>query len=317
MTQIAFRARQVRRQRGFSILELMVSMALGLLVLAAVFVSSAGMVVAGRQQRAASVMTDDALLALSLIRRDLLMAGYVHPVLINASQFSAFNPVMLSRPVYGCSTLFDDNSADVAAGTCKPSSSTASTSTSTSPSTSTSTSTKITSDAIEINFEASQGSVDLSTNNKLTGCQGFELKDDQGQVPSAAADVSTRLPTSHRYYVKDLTLSCATAGGTGQALVPNVETLQITYGVSSGWLIAQPETRRPVRYVDATQVTDWVNVVAVHLCVLMRSGGPVLDKGEAATQGYTDCDGTAQTATDGYLRRAFATTVALRNRVAP
>lgn len=307
MTQIAFRARQVRRQRGFSILELMVSMALGLLVLAAVFVSSAGMVVASRQQRAASVMTDDALLALSLIRRDLLMAGYVHPVSINASQFSAVNSTVLSRPVYGCSTLFDDNSAAVAAGTCKPSSSTPSTSTST----------KITSDAIEINFEASQGSVDLSSDNKLTGCQGSELKDDQGNVPSAAADVNTRLPTSHRYYVKDLTLSCATAGRTGQALVPNVETLQITYGVSSGWLIAQPETRRPVRYVDATQVTDWANVVAVHLCVLMRSGGPVLDKGEAATQGYTDCDGTAQTASDGYLRRAYTTTVALRNRVAP
>ncbi len=305
MTQIAFRARQVRRQRGFSILELMVSMAIGLLVLAAVFVSSAGMVVASRQQRAASVMTDDALLALSLIRRDLLMAGYVHPVSIHASQFSAVNSTVLSRPVYGCSTLFDDNSAAVAAGTCKPSSSTPSTST------------KITSDAIEINFEASQGSVDLSSDNKLTGCQGSELKDDQGNVPSAAADVSTRLPTSHRYYVKDLTLSCATAGRTGQALVPNVETLQITYGVSSGWLIAQPETRRPVRYVDATQVTDWANVVAVHLCILMRSGGPVLDKGEAATQGYTDCDGTAQTASDGYLRRAYTTTVALRNRVAP
>jgi len=303
MTQGALQSRQSRGQRGFSILELMVSMALGLLVLAAVFVSSAGMVVASRQQRAASVMTDDALLALSLIRRDLLMAGYVHPVLINASQFSAFNSSVLSRPVYGCSTLFVDNSADVAAGNCKPSSSTPSTATA--------------SDAIEINFEASQGSVDLSTDKKLTGCQGFELKDDQGNVPSAAADVNTRLPTSHRYYVKDLTLSCATAGGTGQALVPNVETLQITYGVSSGWLIAQPETRRPVRYVDATHVTAWANVVAVHLCILMRSGGPVLDKGETATHGYTDCDGTAQTASDGYLRRAYATTVALRNRVAP
>ena len=310
MTQGTFRARQVHRQRGFSILELMVSMALGLLVLAAVFVSSAGMVVASRQQRAASVMTDDALLALSLIRRDLLMAGYVHPVLINASQFSAVNSTVLSRPVFGCSTLFVDNSAAVATGTCKPSSSTPSTSTSTS------TSTKITSDAIEINFEASQGSVDLSSDNKLTGCQGSELKDDQGNVPSAAADVSTRLPTSHRYYVKDLTLSCATAGRTGQALVPNVETLQITYGVSSGWQIDQPDKRRPVRYVDATQVTNWADVVAVHLCVLMRSSEPVLDKGETATHGYTDCDGTAQTASDGYLRRAYATTVALRNRVA-
>lgn len=285
-------------QRGFSILELMVAMVLGLLVLAAVFVSSAGMVVASRQQRAASLMADDALLAISLMRRDLLMAGYIHPVSISADRFVADNNLIAARPVYGCLYGFTSTQAAVAQGACNSSGARA--------------------DAIEINFEASKASVDLSANKKLTGCQGAELKNSQGLVPAEAADDSTRLSTSHRYFLNDdQHLACATAGTNAQALVPNVEVLRITYGVSSGWVVDQADTRRPVRYVDAAGVTDWNSVVAVHLCVLMRSDGPVLDKEEAATLGYVDCDGASQTSTDSYLRRAFSTTLALRNRVAP
>lgn len=296
------RARRSRKhigaQRGFSILELMVAMLLGLLMLAAVFLSSAGMVVASRQQRAASLMADDALLALSLMRRDLLMAGYIHPVSINGDQFAAGNTLIPSRPVFGCLSGFNSNQAAVAQGICDSSSKRA--------------------DAIEINFEASKASVDLSGSKKLTGCQGTELKDDQGQVPAAAADAATRVPSSHRYFLNDSHhLSCATAGNAAQPLVPNVEALRITYGVSSGWVVDQADTRRAVRYVDAASVNNWNDVVAVQLCVLMRSDEPVLDKSETDTLGYVDCDGTAQTSTDNLLRRAFATTVALRNRVAP
>lgn len=290
--------RHIGAQRGFSILELMVAMLLGLLMLAAVFLSSAGMVVASRQQRAASLMADDALLALSLMRRDLLMAGYIHPVSINGDQFAADNNSIPSRPVYGCLYGFNSNLAPVAQGTCDSSSKRA--------------------DAIEINFEASKASVDLSDSTQLTGCQGATLKDAQGLGPTVAADATTRVPSSHRYFLNDSKhLACATAYNAAQPLVPNVEALRITYGVSSSWQVDQANTRRAVRYVDAASVNSWNDVVAVHLCVLMRSDEPVLDKNETATLGYVDCDGASQTSTDNLLRRAFATTVALRNRVAP
>lgn len=299
MRQRPFPTRCRRPARGLSLLEVMVALVLGLLVLAAVFLSSAGMVTASRQQRAASLMADDALLALSLIRRDLLMAGYVHPASISGGQFAAENGLLPQRPVFGCLAGFVSAEAPVAQGTCQPA-------------------TAARADALEINYEATAASVDLSAQGRLTGCQGAELKDAQGQVPATAVDASTRLTTSHRYYVASGQLLCASAASQAQALVPNVEALRVSYGVSPGWQADQPDTRRPVRYANAADVGNaWNNVVAIHLCVLMRSAEAVLDKKEQATQAYTDCEGQAQSAADGFQRRAFATTVALRNRVAP
>lgn len=306
-----------RSSRGFSILELLIAMALGLLVLGAAMLSSAGMVVAGRQQRATREMTDDALLALSLIRRDLLMAGYVHPSAIAASRFAPADPVVHARAVFGCNHGFVNVRAAVGSASCAPA---GSTSTSASAASS-----AARDDAIEINFEATSGNVDLSSDNRLTDCQGAKLEDPAAPgvlVPVATAE--TRYATSHRYFVntpaKQTTpnLSCASAVSGAQALVPNVEALRITYGVASGWVAAQPASWRPVRYVDAGAVgsADWSNVVAVQVCVLMRSDAPVLDSKESQTHAsYIDCEGASQQSTDLRLRRAYTTTVGLRNRV--
>lgn len=309
--------RQLRRapaaQRGFSILELMVALVLGLLVVAAVFVSSAGMTVASRQQRAASVMTDDAVLALSLIRRDLLLAGYVHPVALQGDQFSPLESAMLSRPVFGCNNALETSDAPFASASCKPGSSGAEWG-----------------HAIEINFEASRRNVDLSGDDKLTDCQGVQLKEKGGAVPPDKATEETRLATSHRYFVAEHkpdppSLFCSSAISDSEALVPNVQFLQISYGVSSGWQADQAATRRPVRYVDAeafipgangSAAASWSDVVAVRLCVLMRSDEPVLDASETQTLAYVDCSGAAKTSEDKRLYRAYATTVALRNRIA-
>lgn len=289
--------------RGLSLIELMVALALGLLVVGAVLVSSSGMVLASRQQRAASAMTDDAMLALSLIRRDLLMAGYVHPLSLHGDQFSAANSQVSSQPVFGCGTGFADPAAGLGQGACNPAGTSGS-------------------DAIEINFEATRDSVERSADDGLTDCQGTRLPDANGNLQGPAG-ADTRGATVHRYFVVAPApgqvgdLSCASAVSARQPLVPHVQALQLRYGVSGGWQLAQADTRRPQRYVEAAAVSNWADVVAVQLCVLMRSEQPVLDGQEAATLRYVDCEGQPQQATDRYLRRAYATTVALRNRVAP
>lgn len=291
--------------RGISLLELLIAMALGLLVLGAALYSTAGMVVAGRQQRALSQMSNDALLALSLIRRDLLMAGYVHPHSISNARFTPANTLVQTRPVYGCNSAFNVPDAPVADGVCASSSTR--------------------NDAIEVNFEANKGSADLSTDDRLIDCQGAKLTVPATASPAAAAasaaDELTRIASSHRYFVsapagESPRLSCASAVSSTAPLVDLVEALRFTYGVATGWNSANPTTRRPVRYVDANQVSDWSQVVAVQVCVLMRSEAPVLDSRETGTHGYTDCDGTSKTSSDFLLRRAYSTTVALRNRVA-
>lgn len=302
-------------QRGFSIIELMIALVLGLVVLAAVFVSTSGMAVASRQQRAAAVMTDDAMLALSLIRHDLLLAAYVHPESIQGGRFGPLDTVMLDRPVFGCNQLFQDPNAPLAQAQCPGGNGVGDWG-----------------HAIEINFEATRDSVVLDSDDKfMTDCRGVTLKDANGQVPSDVAGPGTRLSTSHRYFVKRTnkdqppSLFCASATSTSQALVPNVEFLQIRYGVSSHWTSDQAAARRPVRYVDASAFTPsvagsstphWSDVVAVHLCILMRSEEAVLDASETQTLDYIDCSGDKQTSKDRRLYRAYATTVALRNRIA-
>ncbi len=292
--------------RGFSILELLIAMALGLLVIGAALFSSAGMVVAGRQQRATSAMTDDAMLALSLIRRDLLMAGYVHPASIANDRFAPVAGVVQTRAVFGCSHGFQSAQAGPGVATCAGPS-------------------DASSDAIEVTFEATAGNADLAADGRLVDCLGAKLGDPAS--PGALAPVptaETRYATSHRYFISvsadDGTpnLSCASAVSSTQSLIPNVESLRVTYGVASAWVAAQPDTWRPVRYVDADSVGsgNWGNVVAVQVCVLMRSADAVRDSGEVQTHtAYIDCDNVSQTSSDNRLRRAYTTTVGLRNRV--
>ncbi len=290
--------------RGLSILELLVALALGLLVLVAVLVSASGVLVSARQQQALSSMTSDAMLALSLIRRDLQMAGYVHPVSVAHSRFMPAHATAVTRAILGCSQGFDNPQAAPGQGVCKAAAGGG--------------------DAIEINFEATGRSAALSSDGRLIDCQGTELPDPA--VPGRPAPRVTedlRVPTVHRYFVQASSvtqapeLSCASsASATREPLVPQVEGLRVRYGVAQGWRIDDPETRRPVRYVEADQVTDWSSVVAVRLCLLIRSDRPVLDGSEAQTRGYLDCDGSRQISSDQRLRRAYVTTVSLRHRVA-
>jgi len=57
-------------------------------------------------------------------------------------------------------------------------------------------------------------------------------------------------------------------------------------------------------------------VATVRICVLIRSEEAVAP--DAASAGYTQCDGTTNSSPpDLRLRKAYSTTVVLRNRQAP
>ena len=54
----------------------------------------------------------------------------------------------------------------------------------------------------------------------------------------------------------------------------------------------------------------------MNLCVQVRSAAKVLDKAASATLGaWIDCRNAQRTSTDGYMRRTFATTVVLQNKL--
>lgn len=117
---------------------------------------------------------------------------------------------------------------------------------------------------------------------------------------------------SVRYFVK------ASASGSGepalwrnvngqdQELVEGVEQLQILYGVNS-----DPSATSPNQYLTSDRVTDWNQVVAVRIMLLLRSPDRVnLD----APQNYR-FNKADLVATDNRLRQVINTTIALRNQI--
>lgn len=76
------RATSSYTQSGFSLVELLVAMAIGLVTLAAILSIYLGTTVAGRQSDTVSRMSEDASIALETLSRHIRMAGYSRPVLM-------------------------------------------------------------------------------------------------------------------------------------------------------------------------------------------------------------------------------------------
>lgn len=90
-----------------------------------------------------------------------------------------------------------------------------------------------------------------------------------------------------------------------QELIEGVENLQILYGVDTDG------DKYPNQYQAADSVVDFNDVVAVRVMLLVRS---IDDNVSDAPQTYS-YNGATVTANDRRLRQVFSTTVALRNRI--
>ena len=292
------------RMQGLSLIEMMVSLVIGLVVVGAVIVSYLGSGQANKLQSAYAEMNENSQIAMSLMQQDLLLAGYTQPVGITA--ITGFNRTFSGRPVFGCDTGFTaPNTIGVA--TCAGGAGTPS---------------------IEMNYEA-----DLSNSVPAgvfpSDCLGNSLERvaQNKVVPPAApapGGTITYYETHNRYYLASGStgrseLHCASAAKDianaaipGQPLVDNVENMQIWYGEANA---ANP--RQIVRYVTAGNVANWPNIVSVRICLLMRSADMVLSDEDttAGTASYLDCDGVTQTSADRYLRRTYFMTTTLRNKM--
>lgn len=296
-----------RRSRGLTLIELLISMVIGLVVVGAVIVSMIGSGKAGRFQEAYSQMNEDAQIALSIISRDIQMAGYSNPTgLVNITPLTATPTMVLAfanlspgNPVFGCDTGFANSSAAANSLVCGTA----------------------TNAAIEVVYEAdgrntvpASGVPSDCLGNGLAGAAPFIARNRYFLTTSSASGASGR---------PELSCASSTAGNGSQPLVENIENMRISYGVSLP-APAPPNLPVPaqvVRYVSATQittagVTEWANVVSVRVCLLVRSAERVLTTGGAEdTLTYMDCAGASQTSSDGYLRRAYFSTAALRDKM--
>lgn len=294
-----------RRIRGLTLIELLISMVIGLVVVGAVIVSMIGSGKAGRFQEAYSQMNEDAQIALSIISRDIQMAGYSNPTGLVPVVPPTATPTMVlafanlgpGNPVFGCDTGFLNPGAAANSLVCGTA----------------------TTAAIELVYEADGRNTVPTGGGVPSDCLGNGLG---GVAPFIARNRYFLTTSSASGSSGRPELSCAssTAGNTSQPLVENIEDMRIVYGVSLP-AVVPPVAAQVVRYVSASQiatagVTEWANVVSVRVCLLARSAERVLTTGGAEdTLTYMDCAGASQTSSDGYLRRAYFSTSAIRDKM--
>lgn len=301
--------RQLRfqSQRGLSLVELMVALTIGLFLMSAVGIIYVNTATSSRGSTLESQMNEDASLALDLLQQQIRLAGFSN---VNNSGTRLFT----GRAVLGCDGGFTNNAGGTAfeALACN----TATTG----------------SDAIAVRYEATRlnsqsvtsAGVQLPANCVNEGISAWNA------LAEGASSTALLALADNRYYVANDTdgtpsLFCqgrTGAGfGTATALIPNIENMQVQYAVTRVPTAGNPIPHHVAGYVSASDTAlgatagNWPRVAALRICLLARSATRVpADSNSTNDVGrYIDCDGTEQTSTDRRLRRAYVTTIQLRN----
>lgn len=343
------------RQRGVSLIELMITMAITMFLVAAAAYVYLGTRETQRAIERNSSNVEVGSFALELIGRDIMNAGF-YPVVMppltpnfpNMRRYDAYPPAQgvpvrntdwippatsgLVNPyangIFGC----QGSNFSSTTGTCGSDN-------------------DDNADSLVINYFTSDA-MDANVGTRRD-CNGADVGNDASnairklnQGVPATAEVLTLPPQlplfgSNRYALVDTkteidkqvvttkSLACQGNGGTGgfQPLVAGIEDLQITYGVFS-----TEASRAPDRFYTAPQVTAlgdvqigpitmpaWSRVVAVRVCIMARSLGaaPKIADKSSALRTYTDCKGvdTQQLASDNTLRKRYVQVFAVRNRL--
>jgi type IV pilus assembly protein PilW len=129
------------------------------------------------------------------------------------------------------------------------------------------------------------------------------------------------------YYVKRSTNGRGTAlyrrmfdganpAGVEQELIEGVENMQLLYGRDTENAAVAPDQIISGAYVQAQQVADWSNVLAVRMSLLLRSSTKINSDTVVQTSGPVGDVAVTYPAGDQFERRVFTTTVALRNKIA-
>lgn len=314
------------RSRGISLVELLISMVIGLVVIGVTFANylNSG---SGRNSSAAlGQMAEDANVALNFLRKQITQAGYSEPYKTNDTV--GLERKYAGRSVFGCNHagFADPQVPTIAQLTCPAAAAGGS-------------------DSIAVAYEATADNAIANTDGRPRDCIGSGL----AQTPAGAAPstVPAYYLAESRLYIDNNSLMCQGNGQTSlpsagtatlpavplstapQPLVDNIVSMRVTYGLSAQVKIDPLHTgemriagRTPVQFVDASAVgantsDNWDHVVAVRVCLVVRSESEVMD----SVTPYYGCDAvdsatpTTTTPGDRRLYRAFSTTVMVQNRL--
>lgn len=340
-------AKRQRGQRGVSLIELMISMTIGLIIMIAVITAYVGASGASRTAEAIGRMNEDGQAALLILTQQLRMAGVNpsqpdrHSVTLGISArgntVPLHNSVTNAFAIRGCDDRFTNitSAASTAALTCGHAAA------------------SVGPDSLSIAYEADRYNTIALANGQPTDCMGVGI-DALSPAPNylnaagSAAVSASIYEAENRFYIGtsafviNPTLYCKGNGNasTAQPLVENIENLQFSYGTvnpntttspiyvtvtptftttlvlgyMSAYELENYNAGSPAPQFGATGATSrrWNAVKTVRICVVARSEQPLADSLDSAR--YLDCNGTLTVPPDRRLRRAYTTTVVLRNQ---
>lgn len=304
------RAQGLRRpQAGVTLVELLVAMVIGIFLVGAVGIIYVSTATGSRSSTLESQMNEDATLALELLQQQLRLAGY--STLDNDGK-RRFYGIAVRGCEGGFQTNADGGTTDFGSLACTDTSSTP--------------------DSLAIRYQATllnsqevqDGGVTYPDNCSHNAIRNWTAGAAEGSTESIAL-------ADNRYYIANdandgvPTLHCrgrdGSAGGfsNATALVPNIEDMQVLFAVTRQPVNSEPLPHQVTAYLTAEEVDaladGWTRVAAVQVCLLARSAQPA-PRGANSNDElgfYRDCAGNDQTSDDRYLRRAYVTTVQLRN----
>lgn len=269
------------RQAGLSMVEMMLSIALGLMVTAAMGYVLLGSRTSASTQQANARLQENGRYVMEVLGRNIRNAGTadITPLYSDARMTFSGGPALAITGTDGSVLVTDDGVARA-------------------------TDTLIVSyDNADLSSAASDDDAG-DDENDIVDCLGNRLIE---PIYSAIEPNRAWARVENTLFLDadDLELHCDGNGGgaPSQPLFEGVVDMQFTYGIDTN----------ADQSVDAYVAVpaDFSQVITVRACVLLRSEDGAL----AAAQDYQDCSGTVRTAGDRRLRRAFTSTFSLRNRI--
>jgi type IV pilus assembly protein PilW len=298
------------QQNGFTLIELLISMALGMVVIGAMLVLYTTGAAATRYATAQGQMNEDAQMALSVLAQELRKAGNNPRRPSGVAPATAVNDLGQSGwGLRACANGFTDNTVLLVSGlTCNAGG---------------------TGGALAV---VSEGDLVSGRNTAAVGATPARPMDCIGNgVVAQGVSLSggNYYTMQSRLYIANNTLSCLGSGGAvaltlnqqPQVLAENIESMSFMFGIGSpadnkivqGYYSAT-DINAPANAAFALLTADarWNKVVSARVCVVVRSENAILI-GVDANPTYMDCNDNSVAIADGRLRRAYRTTVLLRN----
>ncbi len=324
---------KLRRDLGVTLVELLVSMAIGLVVALASTMAYLAVRNTANATDAMSRMNEDGKLALDMLTREIQMAGFYPAAITGVAtpnlRGTFTNIKNVAAPAY------DQGIFGCSGGKFLPATAACETPVANAP------------DSIVLNYFSAAGVTDLGTTNVSISrdCINGNLNLDP---VNAALGPGQPMLVSSRFAVNATTYSQASTGGAGNAssreittgslacngnginpdgntyqpIFEGVSQMVIRYAVHDGVLGETPRRFHTAAEVNALPIVNdlgpWRRVSAVRICLLMESLSSVRNNSASGvSKTYVDCygDTVTQLATDRRLLKAVTRVIAVRNQL--